>query len=350
MRRGLLSWNQDEVPVAVLEARLARLQAAMAKDGLGALLIYTNFPRPAAVSFLTHFVPYWSQAALVVFPEGETKLVSALSKRVSGWVHETGHVGEIVSTGDIGAGAARLIAARAPKRVGVVELAKLPGGIGRPLAEGLGGAALVDASALFAAIRHPADATEIALARRAAAICAGALDAALAERPETADRLIAAIENAARLDAAEEVIVNVAPDLARDARLARIEGDAPLAGRFAVRVSVAYKGAWVRVTRTVDRRKAGAGDAADGWAAAAMARLAPGATPASTAPAANGVRLVSATAEVQVGSAPLSVVAAPPAGSVATVAYHLADASGPWLAGAPVVVPAAPGTSPERLG
>ncbi len=337
MRRGLLSWNRDEVPVAVLEARLGRLRARMAEDGIDAMLIYTNFPRPAAVSFLTHFVPYWSQAALVVFPDGPTILVSALSKRVSGWVQETGHIGEIVSTGDIGAGAAKLMAARSAKRIGVMELAKLPGGIGRPFAAGLAGAKLVDASALFAAIRHPADPTEIAVSRRAAEIAKGAVEAALSEDHATADPLIAATESAARLAAAEEVIVNVAPDLIGDARLARIEGDAALADRFAVRASIAYKGAWVRLVRTVDRT--GAGAAAD---AAAAQAIVGGAPPA-------GVRLVARNAEAQIGSAPLSPVATPPAGSVASVAVRLADATGPWLAGFPVLVPTAPGAAPEPL-
>jgi Creatinase/Prolidase N-terminal domain len=348
MRRGLLAWNRDEVPVAALDARLARLQAAMARDGLGAMLIYTNFPRPAAVSFLTHFVPYWSQAALVVFDSGPTALVSALSKRVSGWVHETGHVGEIVSTGDIGAGAAKLIAARGAQRVGVVELAKLPGGIGKPFVEGLGDASVVDATALFASVRHPADEVEIAVSRKAARIAAGALDAALADRPATADRLIAAIESAARLAAAEEVIVNVAPDLAADARLARIEGDATLAGRFAVRASVASNGAWVRILRTIDRAD-GAGATAAAWTDAALARIVPNTGIAAPATASNEVRLVAATAEAQVGSPPLSVVAKLPAGSVASVSFHLADASGAWLSGTPVLVPAAPGTTTERL-
>ncbi len=347
MRRGNLAWNQDEVPVAVLEARLGRLQAAMAREGVGAMLIYTNFPRPAAVSFLTHFVPYWSQAALVVFESGPTALVSALSRRVSGWVHETGHIGEIVSTGDIGAGAAKHIAARGVTRVGVVELSKLPGGIGRPLAAGLGGAALVDATSLFAAIRHPADETEIAVSRRAAQITAAALDAALATPPATADALIAAIENDARLNAAEEVIVNVAPDLARDTRLARIEGDATLADRFAVRASVAYSGAWVRIARTFDRT--GAGAAAESWADGALDRISAGAEVATLGGTANGIRMVSATAEVQRTTAPLSMVNAVPAGSVASVAFHLADASGPFLYGGPVLVSAAAGARPQRL-
>lgn len=61
MRRGLLSWDEAEVPAAVLDARVEQLRAAMAEAGLDAMLLYNNFPRPAAVSWLTHFIPYWSQ-------------------------------------------------------------------------------------------------------------------------------------------------------------------------------------------------------------------------------------------------------------------------------------------------
>ncbi|HEX9836438.1 MAG TPA: aminopeptidase P family N-terminal domain-containing protein, partial [Alphaproteobacteria bacterium] len=84
------------MPRAALEARVARLRAAMRDDGLGAVLIYTNFPRPAAVSYLTHFIPYWSQALLAVFPDDPTVLVSSLSKRVNEWIRETSNIGELV--------------------------------------------------------------------------------------------------------------------------------------------------------------------------------------------------------------------------------------------------------------
>ena len=66
MRRGLISRSVDELPDAVLETRLKRVRAAMRTDGLDALVIYTNNTRPAGVSWLTGFVPYWSEALLVV--------------------------------------------------------------------------------------------------------------------------------------------------------------------------------------------------------------------------------------------------------------------------------------------
>ena len=317
MRRGLIGWDAAEVPAATLDARLARFQAAMNKEGLDAALVYTNFPRPAAVSYLTHFVPYWSQSLLVVPPEGAPVLVSANTKRVAGWMEETSHLGRVECTGDIAGGTAKLLSTAKAKRIGIVEKDKLPGGIGMPLKEKLSGARFEDATALFARIRHPADEPEIALSRRAEKIAVEALTAALAERPREAGALIGAIEGAAREAGAEEVIINVAPDLSRDARLARIEGEAPLGARHAVRVSVAYKGHWIRITRTNEGN--------DARFAKAVATLTAGAAVPK-----------GCVAEVTIGSAPLTPVATLVPGSVATLSFAF---DGPTLYGAPVLVP-----------
>jgi hypothetical protein len=353
MRRGLLAWSEHEVPRAALEARVARLRAAMRDDGLGGILIYTNFPRPAAVSYLTHFIPYWSQALLAVFPDDPTVLVSSLSKRVNDWIRETSNIGDLVSTPTLGERTVALIRERASggRRIGVVELGKLPDGIGRPIATALGFDALVDASALFARIRHPADDFEIALARRAARIAADAIAAARPAEHRATGTLTAAIESAARLEGAEEVIVSIAPDLAKDARLHRIEGDRPLGARFAVRISAAYKGAWVRIVRTYDRVRSNEGPAslAASGLAAMRSRMVAGARVADLAGSVPGPAAAALTAEAQVGSAPLSLVRALPGGAVVSYAANLAGAGGSWLAGEPVLVPHSPGAAPEPL-
>ena len=66
MRRGLIARSPVELPDAVFDARLARVRAAMTAESLDALLIYTNNTRPAGASWLAGFVPYWSEALLVV--------------------------------------------------------------------------------------------------------------------------------------------------------------------------------------------------------------------------------------------------------------------------------------------
>src|SRR6202012_3772926 len=105
-----------------------------------------------------------------------------------------------------------------------------------------------DASALFAALRGVADPAEIALAAKAAAIGRHALAAAAGD---DLNAMIAAVESEARQLGAEEIYVAAAPDLARNNRFKRIEGEAALGKSFALRATVAYKGAWIRLVRSV---------------------------------------------------------------------------------------------------
>src|SRR3569623_379026 len=98
MRRGLMGWNAEELPVAALEARLGKLRTAMTKAGLDAFVIYTNNTRPAAIAWLTGFTPYWSDALLLVGKSNAPVFATALSKRVSEWIRTTDPLSEIVNT------------------------------------------------------------------------------------------------------------------------------------------------------------------------------------------------------------------------------------------------------------
>jgi len=226
MRRGLISRSKAELPDAVLDARLARVRAAMDAAGLDALLLYTNNTRAAGVSWLTGFVPYWSEALLVVPRDREPVLVVALSYRVKSWIERTSCLAEVIHGPRIGFEAAKLIAAWKPDAaVGIADLDGLAAGIVED------------------------DPAEIALAMRAAAIAQHAL-AQTPGRGASLGESIAAVEAQARTDGAEEVYVAAAPDLDRDRRLRRIEGEAALGESFALRATIAYKGAWIRLTRT----------------------------------------------------------------------------------------------------
>ena len=304
MRRGLLSWDQAEVPTAILDARVEKCRAAMIAAGFDALLVYNNFPRPAAVSWLTHFIPYWSQGVLVLPSTGAPEYFVSLSKRVAGWIDETSHMGEIVSTPRLGADLAKRL--DGGKRVGVLELNKLPGGIAQPLMAGLADARLEDATVMFRSVRHPADDTEIAISRKAATLARDCLDGAY----ENADfrltgPLTAAIEGPARLAGAEEVIVEFAPDLGENAALRRIDGSLNLGNRYAVRVSLAYKGHWVRIGRTCGAERR------DDWIADSLTAILEG----NSVP---GLANPNVILEACVGSAPLIAVSNLPEGAVGT--------------------------------
>ena len=325
MRRGLLAWDQNEVPASVLDSRVEKCRKGMLDAGFDALLVYNNFPRPAAVSWLTHFVPYWSQGVLLVPNTGAPEYFVSLSNRVAGWVAETSHMGDIISTPRPGVDLAKRL--DGAKRIGIVELAKFPGGIARPLMTGLTGAQLEDATAMFRSVRHPADETEIAITRKAATLARTSLDAALAAGDHArSGALTAAIEGPARLAGAEEVIVELAPDLSDNAALRRLGGDLPLADRYAVRLSLAYKGHWVRIGCTHDKHT-------DRMARWLLANLMPG--PAGSA--ADGIDIRQTILEACVGSAPLSAVSELPEGAVGIVNLTLAIHGDTHLMSMPVL-------------
>ncbi len=177
MRRGLIARSKTELPDAVFDTRLERLRAAMRE--LDALVVYTNNTRPAAVSWLTGFIPYWSEAMLVVPRNGLPVLVVALTFRVKPWIERTSRVAEVIHAPRIGIETARLIAGRsADAAVGVVDFDHLPVGIVDDLGEAGPRLAMSDASDLFAVVRAPADPAEIMLTARASAIAATALSRA----------------------------------------------------------------------------------------------------------------------------------------------------------------------------
>jgi Xaa-Pro aminopeptidase len=358
MRRGLMRWDPDELPSDVLAARTARLQAAMRRGGLDACLLYTNLVRPAAVTWLTGFTPYWSEGILLVPADDAPVFATALSKRVASWIRTTLPVGDIVNTPKPGTALGERLAASGAKKVGVLELDAFPSGLCDDLVAAAPAAGLVDASALFAACRRGIDPTERHLLQRADAIAAAALAgidggnikdvAALAD----AGALAAQVEQRVRLAGAEEIFVAVAADLAAEPRLTRVSRPAPLGDRFALRASVAYKGCWVRRTRTVARDAAGVSAVArgDAWLAQVAQSIEPG-TPLSAQIAAHVARLPDARlrrwlAESAIGSYPLQVVAGsataadatPTDGSFFVLGIELTLGGVPWAAAAPIFV------------
>jgi hypothetical protein len=266
MRRGLMGWDEAELPRSALSARLGRLQGAMARQGLEALLLYTNLVRPAAVCWLTGFTPYWIESVLLVPVNGRPMLATALSKRVADWIRTTAWLDEIVNTPKPGTAIGQRLAGC--KRVGVLELDAMPAGLYDDMVAAAPAVELVDASAMFAAVRSGVDDAERRLIEKADALVVAAL-AQVDVSATDAGALAGLVEKHARLAGAEEAYIAIAPDLDLDRRLIQVSGPMPLARRFAVRGSIAYKGAWVRRTRSFARDPQGAKAmaSADEWLA-----------------------------------------------------------------------------------
>jgi hypothetical protein len=342
MRRGLMSWSLQEMPVAALDKRVALLQVAMRAENMGAVLLYTSFAQPSAVHWLTNFTPYWSEALAVVLPEGAPVLLASLTKRVHLWIKEVSHLADVVMAPRLGADAVAFLADRTAsgQRIGIVGMDSLPWSVANPLCSAMPADKLVDASAMFAALRQPGDSYEHALFDKAANIAANAFKVVPAQAQKVSE-VTAAIEASARLAGAEELLLRFAPDLGNSVVLQRMEGDASLGTTWAVEASVAYKGVWVRLGRSMASGAAPASwTAANQWfdkasktAGAAFDDQAPG-------------QLISGCLEASMGVHPLSVIAAKnippvlalPEGTHAVLSAQLALADGHWYRAGPVVV------------
>jgi len=255
MRRGLIAWSKTELPESVFDARLQRVRSAMAEEKLDALVLYTNNTRSAAVSWLTAFVPYWAEGLLVVPRAGDPLLAMAFSNRVVGWGKSVSRVARFEGIPRVGVGAGKYLSEIGAKTVGIADFEMLRAAVANDLSETASGAALIDATAAFERARATPDTAEIALAAKTGTIAHRALSQILGSEGQIGDA-IAAAEGEARLGGAEEVYMAAASNLDRDHRFLRVDGTFPVGASFAVRATVAYKGSWVRMTRTVFRDKA----------------------------------------------------------------------------------------------
>jgi hypothetical protein len=355
MRRGLMGWDKAELPQEALDARVQRLQAAMRRDGLDAFLLYTNLVRPSAVTWLTGFTPYWIESILMVGRDGAPVLATALSKRVADWIRTTGSMGEIINTPKPGTAIGQRLAAAGCKRIGVLELDALPTVHYDEIVAAAPALEIVDGGAAFASARRQIDDAERALIARADALARAALDQVDPANAKDAGALAGLVEKHARLAAAEEAYIAVAPDLDADRRLIRMSGPQPLGRRFAVRASIAYKGSWVRRIRSFAKDDAAvrAFARADAWLTQ-FARTLAADRPLSEQLDASlgsipGAALKSWMAESCIGSYPLETVAGSrtpdqdilPAGAFVVLSVELTIDGVPWLGATPAFVASA---------
>lgn len=349
MRRGLMHWDAQELPLDLFETRIGRLRSELMLANLDGIVIYTNNVRPSAVHYLTGFTPYWSEGLLLVPMRRRLVFATALSNRVADWIRSTNPVSEVVSTPRPGALLGeRLTSDVSAKRIGILEIDAMPSELFDDLCAAAPLVCWVDARVPFTTTRRGIDAAERRMLARADALAVAALDQVHMGQTFDAGALAGLIEKRVRLAGAEEIFIALAPDLASDCRLNRVSKPAKLTDCFAVRASVAYKGSWIRRTRTFARDSSVA--RANAWFEELVREMEPG-KPfgeqiAARLTALPGARINSWMAEGCIGSYPLSVVAssrslggaAPAAGSFGVLTIELSLDHGPWIGSAPFIV------------
>jgi hypothetical protein len=248
MKRGLVEWDPSELSRETLAGRVARCQATLAEQGLDAAVFYTSVAQPGLVRYLTHFLPYWNEGVVVLPRQGAPTLFVALSNRVFPWIKGSSTLEDVRASRNLGADAARLLGERGATRVGLADRGSIPARVIEALQAGLTGGQVVDAAEVAASVRLGADADELRLRGRAAAIAAAALaEMGDAVEGRTDSAIAGQLDRAMRLAGAEDTLVLVGPA----GRWPGLPSGQRLGARAHVVVQVEYKGHWVLAGRTL---------------------------------------------------------------------------------------------------
>jgi len=248
MKRGLIEWDPGELPRETLAARGERAQALLAAAGLDAALVYANVAAPQLARYLTHFLPYWNEGVLVLPRAGAPTLFVALSNRVVPWIKRSAAVDDVRACRQPAVEAARLLAERGARRVGLAERGSFPYRLLAELERAAPAIAFVDWPALAAALALATDPVERRLRARARALAEHGLRS-LGDTVDgrNAPQLAGQLDLALRLAGATDTRVLVGP-LGRWPGIPRAE---PLGRAANVLCEVEYQGHWVLVARTL---------------------------------------------------------------------------------------------------
>jgi len=245
MKRGLISWDTEELPRAAFETRLGALDKLCADYDVPAMVAYSDVCRSNDVRYISNYMPYWNRA-LSVIPRGEKPiLLCALSPRVYPWIKSVTMHEVILPSPSLPVQLVKLCTEKGWGRVGMLDHAGLPYDLYAQLgAEKL---ALVDIP--HSAFRPAATESELSMHRRGAQLARAVLEMEMAagaiglKDHELAGRL----ERRLRRAGAEDLVV-----LISNGRTAPV----PAAGNVvdansSATVALEYNGHWVKLSRNI---------------------------------------------------------------------------------------------------
>jgi hypothetical protein len=244
MKRGLISWDAQELPPAELATRLASVQAVMRAKGLDALVVYSDVWRSNDVRYLSNYMPYWNRAFAVVPRDEKPILLCSLSPRVYPWiksvtVHET-----IVASPSLPVALFKLCSERGWNQVGVCDLDGLPSDLHAQMLSGK--AQIVDIPR--SEIRPGPTEVEVRMHARAARLGREVLGPALTTGDELSDHeLTGRLERLLRRAGAEDAVI-----LISDGKGPPVPASGATVGKHtSVVVAVECNGHWAKVTRNL---------------------------------------------------------------------------------------------------
>jgi len=212
MKRGLITWDESEIPPAVFEQRLATVRRELAARDLPALIVYTDVWRSNQGRYLANFMPYWNRALLVIPRDSAPVLLCGLSPRVYPWIRSVTIVEDIRPNMNL----AKMREENGWTKIGVLDLPLVPYDLRIDNATNIA----------WDAIHPEPDEAELAMYRRAARMARETLDVEL----RSGDRdIVSRLELKYRRAGAEDLVVRT--------------------HNGSVSVALEYRGHWVKIAR-----------------------------------------------------------------------------------------------------
>jgi len=125
MKRGWITWDQEELPRAAFDARLAAVGDHLAERDLPALVVYTDIWKSNHARHFSNFMPYWNRALLLIARQAKPVLLCGLSPRVYPWIRSVTILEEILPSPDLAKRLVELCSEKGWKRIGVLDLVVL---------------------------------------------------------------------------------------------------------------------------------------------------------------------------------------------------------------------------------
>jgi len=243
VKRGLITWDRAEIPPNVFERRMGEARAVLKRNGLDALVVYSDLWRSNHARYFANYMPYFNRALLIVPTEGKPTLLCGLSPRTYRWIQSVTPIEDVRSAGNFLKPLAEIAAERKWQRIGVLDAAQLPYDLAKTLRSGNLEFITVESADVVA---FAEDDVEIAMRRKAVSMARYVLESSLTQGVGQSDYAFSGIlEGRLRGDGAEDVVLLCS------------NGDGPpapargltLGSAFSVSLALEYRGHWARVTR-----------------------------------------------------------------------------------------------------
>lgn len=255
LKHGLTTWDRATLPEDEFEERVRALRAAMAAEGLEAVVSLGHATRPGPFAYFSGFVPPLGWMGVVIGREADPILVSGGGSRERIFVRTVTPIEDLRNSRSLFHGPAEIVSealaevAEAGDRIGLVGADDaLTDATRRELAEALSVYAVSDANQLLTTIRTVKRPREVTALRRSLAIARRAVDDAIKrfEEGESAAAALLAAEATGRRSGGRDV--RVLGDLG-DGQLAPVEELSPgRPERFVVYCAVEHLGYWGQAT------------------------------------------------------------------------------------------------------